>query len=256
MATKKLIIFSGQSNCGAKRLADFQALGSEYAKYLLPLSNAKILNPFKSSASFLQTVSRIETYQAGVNSAIADATYYSDYIGPEASFLEGFGDDIYMYKAGRGGTSITLLTIETYNKYDFYGNLYRIFTQAKNNGVDLSLAGIWWQQGENDEIDETLANAYAGNLVTLFTDIDNAYTAICNGLGITKNDSYKKILFQTRDSGADYQDVVEGAKIDYCENNANSYYFSTAEDTFGPDGLHWTALSYINQGIRLLNYNF
>lgn len=125
-------------------------------------------------------------------------------------------------------------TIRT-NFYKFLGDNIALLSQS----YDVNLKGFVWVQGENDAMDQNLANAYLTNLVAFFSEVRT-----------TLNAPNMQIVLSDVNQNIAYASIVRGTQHVMSVMLPSVKMVSTAGfATF--DGLHYTSANYLALGLEL-----
>lgn len=171
--------------------------------------------------------------------------------GPELTFgrsIQGYnGKDVYLIKHATGSTSL----INDWNpngannrEYDiFVDRVDKALADLRGQGVNYSIDGMLWMQGEADSYSEASANAYQANLTAFIGDMRDRY-----GQGM------KFVIGQLHNSfDTAYDDRVRNAQFSVAAADGNTSVASTNGFGLYGDQIHYNTAGQISLGYSFAN---
>jgi Carbohydrate esterase, sialic acid-specific acetylesterase len=225
-----------------------------------------------SNASFLagtpqgNPLPAVQIWQPGFNSFVDLRPGFQNNFGVSTGFGAeiGFGhaleaarangqldnEEIYLVKYAIGATTLAV----DWN-VDGTGNRYDDFTQwvggalanLANAGLDYTVEGMLWMQGENDAINAAYAASYQANLTRLIGDVRDRY-------GANMDFVIGRLHEELAPGYYTEADVVRTAQVAVAAANPNTYWVNTDGLSVNPiDGVHFDSAGHLALGAAFAN---
>ncbi len=225
-----------------------------------------------SNASFLagtpqgNPLPAVQIWQPGFNSFVDLRPGFQNNFGVSTGFGAeiGFGhtleaarasgqldnEEIYLVKYAIGATTLAV----DWN-VDGTGNRYDDFTQwvggalanLASAGLDYTIEGMLWMQGENDAINAAYAASYQSNLTNLIADVRSRYGANMDFVIGRLHEELAPFYYTEAN-------VVRTAQATVAQANPRNYLVNTDGLTVNPvDGVHFDSSGHLALGVAFAN---